>query len=103
MGVDAATKDPSYLATSMDPGWPVDTTTTGTVTGDHNVYHSDFHFFIAAAVVEITCILLIAPTYWGWWRLGRPFSFSPLEVAKVCARYPSFKHIALLEICKVDS
>lgn len=24
----------------------------------------------------------IAPTYWGWWRIGRPVSFSPLEMAK---------------------
>lgn len=22
--------------------------------------------------------------YWGWWELGRPMSFSPIEIAKVC-------------------
>lgn len=86
MGIDAAGKDPSYLETHMDPGWAVNIITIGTVTGNHNVYHSDFAFFIAAAVVEIACILLIVPTYWGWWRLGRPFSFSPLEIAKVRGR-----------------
>lgn len=69
-----------------------------------------FRFFVAAAVVELLCIALVAPTYWGWWRIGRPVrtlhvtgltygscvivafanllslgqvSFSPLEIAKV--------------------
>lgn len=40
--------------------------------------------YIAAAIVELVCILLVLPTYWGWWKLGRPVSFSPLELAKVC-------------------
>ena len=28
------------------------------------------------------CIFAIAPTFWGWWELGRPVSFSPVEIAK---------------------
>ena len=83
-GARATGKDALFLETHMDPGWPINTTTVGTVVGDHNVYKSEYRFFIAAAIVELACILLIAPTYWGWWRLGRPCSFSPLEVAKVC-------------------
>jgi hypothetical protein len=79
----ARVADPYYLKTHMDPGWPINTTTTADVVGDHNVYHTDFRFFVAAAVIEVACILLVAPTYWGWWHLGRPCSFSPLEVAKV--------------------
>lgn len=65
VGAFAAQEDASYLETHMDPGWPVNTTTIGTVTGYHNVFESDFRFFIAAALVEIACILLVAPTYWG--------------------------------------
>jgi hypothetical protein len=47
------------------PGWPVSTTTIGTVNGNHNIFKSDFGYFIAAALVEMACILLVAPTYWG--------------------------------------
>jgi hypothetical protein len=35
----------------------------------------------AFAVIVMTCLSII-PTYWGWWRLGRPVSMSPLEIAK---------------------
>jgi hypothetical protein len=33
------------------------------------------------ALITIAC-LAILPTYWGWWRLGRAVSLSPLEIAK---------------------
>jgi hypothetical protein len=65
VGVFAADENASYFETHMDPGWPVNTTTIGTVTGNHNVFKSDFGYFIAAALVEMACILLVAPTYWG--------------------------------------
>lgn len=32
-------------------------------------------------VMCVAC-LAIAPTYWGWWRLGRKVSMSPLEIAR---------------------
>ena len=82
-GALAALKDPSYLEQNMDPGLSANTTTTGYLVGDHNVFHTDYWFFLAAAIVEVVCIALVAPTYWGWWKLGRPVSFSPLEMAKV--------------------
>ena len=74
-GVKAASENSTYLDAAMDLGWPVNTTTVGAVVGNHNVYKSEFRFFIAAAVIEFVCIILVAPTYWGWWRLGRPCSF----------------------------
>lgn len=89
IGAEAAkTKgtDSDYLKTHMDPGWPINTTATADVVGEHNIYRTDYRFFAAAVILEIACILLVVPTYWGWWRLGRPCSFSPLEVAKVSPR-----------------
>lgn len=83
LGAVATDETTEYLQEHLDPGWLVHTTTTGEVVGSHNVFKSEFRFFIAAALVELACILLVAPTYWGWWRLGRPCSFSPLEIAKV--------------------
>lgn len=76
--VEEQTVDPPL----MDPGLPMHYTVTGTVLGDHPVYSTDLRFFAAAALVELVCIAAIMPTFWGWWRIGRPVSFSPLEVAR---------------------
>jgi hypothetical protein len=48
--------NPANVTHLMDPGWPVHSTTLGTVVGDHNIYRTDFAFFIAAAVVEMVCV-----------------------------------------------
>ena len=80
--VAAQTENASYIQSLMDPGLQVNSVVTGYVEGEHNVFHTDLHWFLAAALVEGICIALILPTYWGWWLLGRPVSFSPLEVAK---------------------
>lgn len=78
-----AVRDESYLRSHMDPGLEFNTTVDGYLQGHRNVYHTDLFWFLAAAIVEGLCITLILPTYIGWWRLGRPISFSPLEIAKV--------------------
>jgi hypothetical protein len=72
----------------LDPGLLVNTTTMGYRKGHHNVFQTDLRWFGAAATVEALCIALILPTYFGYWRLGRKVSFSPLEIAKV-----SLKHL----------
>ena len=100
-GVKAASENTTYLDAAMDSGWPVNTTTVGAIVGNRNVYKSEFRFFIAAAVIEFVCIILVAPTYWGWWRLGRPCSFSPLEVAKVSFS-PSFLPCPLMASSKLE-
>ena len=73
----------SYLQSHMDSGLPVKTTIIGSKEGSQNIFHTNLHWFGGAAVVELICIALILPTYFGWWKLGRPVSFSPLETAKV--------------------
>lgn len=83
-GALAASENASYAASRMDAGLSVHSTATGYRIGPHNVFHTDYWFFLVAALVDLVCITLVAPTYWGWWRLGRPLSFSPLELAKVC-------------------
>ena len=68
----------------MDAGFAnPEATAMGSVVGDHLVFRTDYWFFVAAAAVEVMCILFILPTYHGWWRLGRSVSLSPLETAKV--------------------
>ena len=71
------------LLAKMDQGAFVETTVVGQQAGEHSVYTTDLSYFAAAAVVVIFSVAVILPAYWGWWRLGRPVSFSPLELAKV--------------------
>lgn len=84
-GMFAARESVASLKARMEPQWAdsIRTTITGQEVGKQSVFNTNFHYFAAAAVLELVCIVLIAPTYWGWWKLGRHVSFSPLEVAKV--------------------
>ena len=86
VGAVAAQEDPSYLKSRLDPGVSSNTTNiiTGHHHGNHNIFQTNLRWFAAAAAVEVFCIALMLPTYFGFWRLGRPVSFSPLEIAKVC-------------------
>ncbi|KAK5175091.1 uncharacterized protein LTR77_000228 [Saxophila tyrrhenica] len=72
------------LQPRMDPGVAARTRTTaiGHKVGKLNVFQTDYWWFFGAALVEVICICFVAPAYWGWWRLGRSVSFSPLEIAK---------------------
>ena len=73
----------TYLKTRIDPGLEVSYNTTGVPLTAVQVFHTDFAYFIGAAVVELVCILTIMYTFYGFWRLGRDRTFSPLEIAKV--------------------
>lgn len=61
----------------------INSTVTGTTIAQVTVYSSDFNFFAGAAAVELFTIGIILYTFYGWWRLGRNTSLSPLETAKV--------------------
>jgi hypothetical protein len=53
-------------------------------TGDsaETIYVTDFRLIAIAAFLNILAIIVILPTYRGWWKLGRQFSLSPLEIAR---------------------
>lgn len=53
---------------------------TGSAT--HPIYHTDFRYMAAAAVLSIASTVAIAATFYGWWELGRNVSFTPLDIAK---------------------
>lgn len=57
-------------------------TINGTRTDEVSVYHTVYKFWGLAALTQFLAIALIAPIFWGWWRLGREVSFSPFEIAK---------------------
>ena len=47
-----------------------------------NVFHSDYGFLIGSSLLSAIVVLLIAPTFWGWWEIGRSVTLNPIEVAK---------------------
>jgi hypothetical protein len=49
---------------------------------EENVYKTQRQWLAGAFAVIVMACSSIFPTYWGWWRLGRPVSMSPLEIAK---------------------
>ena len=47
-----------------------------------NVFRSEYRYLISSTILTTIFTLLIIPTFIGWWELGRPVSFNPLETAK---------------------
>ncbi|KAI9695641.1 MAG: hypothetical protein M1820_008488 [Bogoriella megaspora] len=72
----------SYLHPLIDEGLNISATVQGTRIDPVNVFHVNYYYFLAAALVEFISVLLIFITFHGWWRLGRDVSFSPLEIAR---------------------
>ena len=48
------------------------------------VFASDFKYFAGAATVQLLTIIVLLLNFRGYWKLGKPVTFSPLEIAKVC-------------------
>ncbi|KAK5172819.1 uncharacterized protein LTR77_002939 [Saxophila tyrrhenica] len=77
----AAHLDEAWLRERLDPGLETSYNTTGSASVEINVFHSDFRYFSAAAVVQAITVAVVAYTFYGYWRLGRNTTFSPLEMA----------------------
>jgi hypothetical protein len=56
---------------------------TGIRTDPQQVFVSSYGWFAGAATLNFVTICVVLYTFYGWWRLGRPVGFSPLEIAKV--------------------
>lgn len=44
-------------------------------------YRTNFGFMAGAIASMVVCVLLVLPTYWKFWELGRPVSLAPVEIA----------------------
>lgn len=53
-----------------------------TQTGVQNVFVSHYGYLFGALAVMTFGVLSVIPTFYGWWRLGRPMTLSPIETAK---------------------
>lgn len=47
-----------------------------------NVYRSHYLFLGLALALNLVGLVLIVPTYWGWWAFGRKITLSPIEIAR---------------------
>lgn len=47
-----------------------------------NVYQTDYRYMVASIVLTTVLVLLVTPTFTGWWELGRDVSLNPIETAK---------------------
>ena len=84
IGVYAANSyDHAFLEDLLDPGVITNYTTNGMLHTPKAVFKSDFTFYYSAVALEVLTIMLVLSTFYGYWRLGRHVSFSPLEIAKV--------------------
>jgi hypothetical protein len=72
-----------HLRVPSDRDMKFNQTMTSTSSNRIENFRTDFAYFEAAAVLEVLTILTIGFTFWGYWRLGRPMSLSPLEIGKV--------------------
>lgn len=76
-----------YNATSLqsrlDDGVHINSTASGSQEDHHAVFKSDFAYYYPAAALDLVTIILVASTYFRYWRLSLSVSFSPLEIAKV--------------------
>lgn len=62
----AAIANNNSLVGDLDHGVSTRQEVRGEHFGHHNVYRSNYWYFTAAALVDLLCISLILPTYWGW-------------------------------------
>ncbi|KAH0365385.1 hypothetical protein KCU65_g6098, partial [Aureobasidium melanogenum] len=46
------------------------------------VYDSRYKYLIAATIISLLACCSVLPTFDGYWRLDRPYSLSPIEIAK---------------------
>ncbi|KAJ9661889.1 hypothetical protein H2198_001641 [Neophaeococcomyces mojaviensis] len=46
------------------------------------VYTTNYNYMAGAVLVSFLGVIFVIPTFHGFWELGRPVSFSPLEIAK---------------------
>lgn len=84
IGVHAATQyDLEHLRPLLDQGVEIRQNIIGLDRSAYEVYESAWPFYIGAVLVELLSIALVAATFWGYQKLGRDVSLSPLETAKV--------------------
>ena len=75
--------DASWIWNSGFPRtFPLNQTVQASQVKPTNIYVSHQNYLAGALGVILLSCISILPVYYGWWRLGRSFSQSPVEIAK---------------------
>lgn len=81
-GIVVATEHDNTVQ-DLDPGVDVvQRDVNATITSTISVFEAQYRWWGAAAIVQCSCILVILPLFWGWWKLTRQTTLSPFEVAQ---------------------
>ena len=78
----AQTYSEEELKDLIDPGLSVRSTVSGKRIDAQSVFITNYYYFAGVVVLEVLTVLVVLSTFYGWWALDRPVSFSPLEIAK---------------------
>ncbi|KAA8649631.1 uncharacterized protein ATNIH1004_002302 [Aspergillus tanneri] len=57
-------------------------TANGIKVQDMSVFQVDYGYMAAGAAVMGVCLVVVASTFYEWWKIGRPITMSPTEIAK---------------------
>lgn len=68
--------------TAGDNGLPIPQTITMKHSSTVNIFQSHYSYLGAALAVMMAGVLVVIPTFNGFWELGRSTSLNPLEIAK---------------------
>ena len=47
-----------------------------------NVFHSEYHYLLGSSLLGAFFVLLVAPTFWGGWEIGRSVTLNSIEISK---------------------
>lgn len=47
-----------------------------------NVYKIEYSYLFTSTAITLSLVVLIMPTFVGWWELGRSVTLNPIETAK---------------------
>ncbi|RAH84574.1 hypothetical protein BO86DRAFT_441396 [Aspergillus japonicus CBS 114.51] len=57
-------------------------TVNSVLTTEEVVFKLHPEYLAVGVLVTIACVIPVASTFYGWWKIGRPVTMSPIEIAK---------------------
>ncbi|KAI9815288.1 MAG: hypothetical protein M1827_002768 [Pycnora praestabilis] len=52
-----------------------------TRTSAETVFKSHYRYLVVAVAISLVCVLVVAPTFWGWWELDWDVALDPITTA----------------------
>ena len=65
----------------LEGNFPIHSTIEAIRTTEQSVYQSNMGYLYAAIGILQLGVIVVLPVFYGWWKLGRKFTMSPIDVA----------------------